>query len=106
MSDRFIYNSTASVSLSPSEYDAIMNFFIKKGYSKELASSATVILVSAARYSNVEPMKVVSRLNTMNDTQLREFLLLSIGQINSQISTVGKIERNNRISYDSRNIKF
>lgn len=92
------------VSFPSNQIDAVVGFFIKRGFDSASANSTTIVLLNQARLDNVNIFEIVDTLKTLSDIQLNQIVAEVMNASREKTSVLGYriaplIDR-----YESRNI--
>ena len=99
--DKFFVNQ---VSFPSNQIDAVVGFFIKRGFDTESARSTTIVLLNQARLDNVNVFELVDTMKSLTDMQLNQIVAQVLNDSREKTSLLGY-----RIApivdlYESRNI--
>jgi hypothetical protein len=99
--DKFFVNQ---VSFPSNQIDAVVGFFIKRGFEIESARSTAIVLLNQARIDQVNVLELVDTMKTLTDIQLNQIVAQVLNASRAKTSLLGY-----RIApiidlYESRNI--
>lgn len=99
--DRF-YQS--KVSFPVNQIDAVVAFFLKRGFDLESARSTTIVLLNQAKADNVNVFKLVDTLTGLTDVQLTQIVAQVLNSYRAKTSVLGYRVGTNLNTFESRNI--
>lgn len=95
---------TQQITFPSNQIDAVLGFFMKRGFNEQVARSTGIILLNQARADNVNVFELLDKLKTLTDVQLNQVVTKVINLNRIQTSVLGyKINKQNE-SFESRNI--
>lgn len=105
---RNFFNSyfTAQVSHPAAEIDALIGFFLKRGFDDDSARSTAIVLLNQAKLDNVKVFQLVDTLKGLTDVQLSQVVSEILNQTRQKTSALGFKLLNVDETTESRNIKL
>lgn len=95
---------THQITFPSNQIDAIVGFFIKRGFDEQAAKSTSIVLLNQARVDQVNPMKLVDTLEGLTDVQLSQVVAEILNLYREKNSVLGFKVTNNDETFESRNI--
>jgi hypothetical protein len=92
------------VSFPSNQIDAVVGFFLKRGFDTESARSTAIVLLNQARLDNVNVFQLVDTLKTLTDVQLSQVVAQVLNAYREKISLLGYRIAPVADFYESRNI--
>lgn len=92
------------VSFPSNQIDAVVGFFLKRGFDTESARSTAIVLLNQARVDNVNVFQLVDTLKTLTDVQLSQVVAQVLNAYREKISLLGYRIAPIADFYESRNI--
>lgn len=98
------YNSGGSVSYTQNEVDAVVGYFLKRGFEKVAAINTGGVLLEQAKRDNVPVFKLLDTLKGINDVQLSNVVAQIINANRRKTSSIGYRKLSENQLFDQRNI--
>jgi hypothetical protein len=95
---------THQITFPSNQIDAVLGFFLKNGFDEQAAKSTAIVLLNQARIDNVNPMKLVDTLKTLNGAQLSQVVTEILNLYREKTSSLGFKVFDNEQTFESRNI--
>jgi hypothetical protein len=92
------------ITFPSNQIDAVLGFFIKRGFGEEAARSTGIVLLNQAKLDNVNVFELLDKLKTLSDAQLSRVITEVLNYYRVQTSVLGFKKTNNNDSFESRNI--
>lgn len=77
------------VTFPASQIDAMIGYFLKRGFDKEAARSTTIVLLTQSKIDQVNPFKVLDTLKGLTDTQLSQLVAEVLNLYREKTSVLG-----------------
>ncbi len=97
---------TAQVSYPATEIDALVGFFLKRGFDDQSARSTAIVLLNQAKLDNVKVFQLVDTLKGLTEVQLSQVVSEILNQSRQKTSALGFRLLNVDETIESRNIKL
>jgi len=95
---------TQQITFPTNQIDAVLGFFMKRGFDEQVARSTGIMLMNQAKNDGVNVFVLLDKLKSLTDVQLNQVITKIININRTQTSVLGyKVSRNDE-SYESRNI--
>lgn len=92
------------VSFPSNQIDAVLGFFLKRGFDVNSARSTGIVLLNQAREDNVNVFELIDTLKALNDVQLSQVVAQVLNAYREKVSQLGyRIEQSSN-TFESRNI--
>lgn len=92
------------VSFPSNQIDAVVGFFLGKGFDLQSARSTSIVLLNQARADNVNVFQLVESLKVLNEVQLSQVVAQVLNAYRESTSLLGyRIEQTGN-QFESRNI--
>lgn len=92
------------VSFPSNQIDAVVGFFLKRGFDVESAKSTSIVLLNQSRVDNVNVFELIDTLKTLTDVQLSQVVAQVLNAYREKISLLGYRIAPLVDTYESRNI--
>lgn len=92
------------VSFPTNQIDAVVGFFLKRGFDLESARSTSIVLLNQARVDNVNVFELIDTLKTLTDVQLSQVVAQVLNAYREKVSLLGYRIAPLANNYESRNI--
>lgn len=95
---------THQITFPSNQIDAVLGFFLKNGFDEQAAKSTAIVLLNQARIDNVNPMKLIDTLKTLNGAQLSQVVTEILNLYREKTSSLGFKVFDTEPTFESRNI--
>jgi len=92
------------ITFPSNQIDAVLGFFLKRGFDDEAARSTGIVLLNQARLDNVNVFELIDTLKGLTDVQLAKVVTEVLNSYREQTSTLGYKLMSLVETYESRNI--
>ena len=92
------------ITFPSNQIDAVLGFFLKRGFDDEAARSTGIVLLNQARVDNVNVFELIDTLKGLTDVQLAKVVTEVLNSYREQTSTLGYKVMSLVETYESRNI--
>ena len=92
------------ITFPSNQIDAVLGFFLKRGFDDEAARSTGIVLLNQARLDNVNVFELIDTLKGLTDVQLAKVVTEVLNSYREQTSTLGYKVITSVDTYESRNI--
>jgi len=92
------------VSFPSNQIDAVLGFFLKRGFDVNSARSTGIVLLNQARLDNVNVFELIDTLKTLTDVQLSQVVAQVLNEYREKVSVLGYRIAPIADSFESRNI--
>lgn len=92
------------ITFPTNQIDAVLGFFLKRGFDEESARSTGIVLLNQARIDNVNVFTLIDQLKGLTDVQLSKVVTEVLNAYRVQTSTLGYKVATVEDTYESRNI--
>lgn len=96
---------TEQLTFPANQIDAVVGFFMKRGFSEQSAKSTGIVLMSQARLENVNIFQLLDTLKNLNSAQLSGVVTQVMNSSREKISILGYKILAVEETAESRNIK-
>jgi|TARA_B100000424_G_scaffold196190_1_gene153511 hypothetical protein len=86
------------------EYDAVIAFFVKRGFKRESAESTAYVIMAQAKIDSVKPQELLDKLSYASPAQLSEIITIILNANRYKSSRLGVRQTLNTKDTVSRNI--
>jgi hypothetical protein len=93
------------VTFPSNQIDAVLGFFLKRGFDLQSARSTGIVLLNQARLDNVNVFQLLDTLKTVNDAQLSAVVTEVLNAYRERTSTLGYKILTTEETTESRNIR-
>jgi len=92
------------ITFPSNQIDAVIGFFLKRGFDEESARSTGIVLLNQARLDNVNVFQLIDTLKTVSDTQLSAVVTEVLNSYREKTSILGYKILTIEETTESRNI--
>ena len=92
------------ITFPTNQIDAVVGFFLKRGFDEDAARSTAIVLLNQARLENVNPLELVDTLKGLTDIQLSKVVTEVLNVYRDRRSTLGYKLTTVEETTESRNI--
>lgn len=96
---------TTPLTFPASQVDAVVGFFLKRGFTEQSAKSTGIVLMSQAKLEGVNVFQLLDTLKNLNNVQLNNVVTEVLNSSREKISTLGFKVVTVDETAESRNIK-
>lgn len=96
---------TEQLTFPSNQIDAVVGFFMKRGFSEQSAKSTGIVLMSQARLENINIFQLLDTLKNLNSAQLSSVVTQVMNSSREKISILGYKILAVEETAESRNIK-
>lgn len=96
---------TEPVSFPAAQIDAVVGFFLKRGFNELGAKSTAIVLLNQARIDNVNVFQLLDTLKGLQDVQLSNVVTQVMNSSREKISLLGYRVLTTEETTESRNIR-
>lgn len=93
------------ISFPVNQIDAVVGYFLKRGFEELAAKSISILLLSQAKVDNVNVFQLVDTLKGLTDVQLSAIVTEILNTYREKTSTLGFKKQVQELTIESRNIK-
>lgn len=97
---------TESVSFPAAEIDAVVGFFLKRGFNETGAKSTAIVLLNQARIDGVSVFQLLDTLGNLQNVQLSKVVTQVLNSGRNKISLLGYKIIETEETIESRNIRL
>lgn len=99
--DKFYVNQ---LTFASNQIDAVVGFFLKRGFDLESSRSVSIVLLNQAKVDNVDVFKLVDTLKGLTDVQLSQVVAQILNAYREKTSLLGYRIPPLTTTYEVRNI--
>jgi len=92
------------VSFPSNQIDAVLGFFLKRGFDTDSARSTSIVLLNQARIDNVNVFTLLDTLKALTDVQLSQVVAEVLNAYREKVSVLGYRVATVADTFESRNI--
>ncbi len=92
------------ITFPSNQIDAVVGFFLKRGFADQAAKSTGIVLLNQARLDNVNVFELIDQLKGLTDVELSKVVTEVLNAYRIQTSTLGYKVVSIEDTYESRNI--
>ncbi len=93
------------ITFPSNQIDAVIGFFLKRGFDQEAARSTGIVLLNQARLDNVNVFELIDTIKTLTDAQLSQVVTEVLNAYRDRTSTLGYRILTVEETTESRNIR-
>lgn len=98
------YNNSGTVSYTQNEVDAVVGYFLKRGFDKVAAINTGGVLLEQAKRDSVPVFKLIDTLKGVNEVQLSNIVAQIMNANRRKTSSIGYRQQSENQLFDQRNI--
>jgi hypothetical protein len=95
---------THQITFPSNQIDAVLGFFLKRGFDEQAAKSTAIVLLNQSRIDSVSPMRLIDTLEGLSDVQLSQVVAEVLNLYREKSSALGFRLIVNDETFESRNI--
>jgi hypothetical protein len=92
------------ITFPAAQIDAVVGFFVKRGFQDQAAKSTAIIILTQCRIDNINPFVVVDTLKKLDEVQLGEVVTQIMNLYREKTSALGYKTQVLDETFESRNI--
>jgi hypothetical protein len=92
------------ITFPTNQIDAVVGFFLKRGFDDSAARSTAIVLLNQSRLENVNPFELLDTLKGLNETQLSKVVTEVLNVYRDRRSALGYTVTTVEETTESRNI--
>ena len=92
------------ITFPSNQIDAVLGFFLKRGFDESASRSTGIVLLNQARIDNINVFQLIDTLKGLTDVQLAKVVAQVLNSYREQTSTLGYKVATLEDSYETRNI--
>lgn len=100
-----LFNRDNTVPINQQEFDALLGYFLKRGFDRIPATEISGILIEQAYADNVKVFTLIDTLKGTTDVELNTVVSGIINSTKSKTSRLSVIPVKQQVGYDLRNIE-
>lgn len=77
------------VTFPSNQIDAVLGFFLKRGFDEQAARSTGITLLNQARIDNINPFELIDSLSGLSDVQLSQVVTSVLNTYRDKTSSLG-----------------
>lgn len=93
------------VTFPSNQIDAVLGYFLKRGFQEEAAKSTSIVLLNQARIDNIPVFQLLDTLKGLTDSQLSQVVTEVLNIYREKSSSLGFKIIQTEETIESRNIK-
>ncbi len=95
---------THEITFPAAQIDAVVGFFLKRGFEDQAAKTTAIVLLNQSRIDNVNPFVILDTLKGLNNSQLSEVVTQIMNLYREKSSALGYKIQVIEETFESRNI--
>lgn len=92
------------ITFPSNQIDAVLGFFLKRGFDEQSAKSTSIVLLNQARIDNVNPFQLIDTLSGLEDVELSQVVTEVLNLYREKSSSLGFKINVTEETFESRNI--
>lgn len=93
------------ITFPSNQIDAVVGYFLKRGFDDQAARSTAIVLLNQASLENIAPFKIIDTLKGLTDVQLSAVVAEVLNVYREKTSSLGFRDTTVLETLESRNIK-
>ena len=77
------------ITFPTNQIDAVLGFFLKRGFDEQAARSTSIVLLNQSKIENINPLKLIDSLKGLTDTQLSNVVTEVLNVYRDRRSSLG-----------------
>jgi len=77
------------ITFPTNQIDAVLGFFLKRGFDEQAARSTSIVLLNQSKIENINPLKLLDSLKGLTDTQLSNVVTEVLNVYRDRRSSLG-----------------
>lgn len=95
---------SSEVSFPSNQIDAVLGFFMRRGFEEQAARTTSIVLLNQAKIDNVNVFELLDKLKNINSVQMNQIVTQILNFYRVQTSVLGYKSNKKDLSFESRNI--
>lgn len=95
---------THQITFPSNQIDAVLGFFLKRGFDDQAAKSTAIVLLNQARIDNVSPFQLIDTLEGLTEVELSQVVAEILNLYREKTSALGYRIIVTDETFESRNI--
>ena len=95
---------THQITFPSNQIDAVLGFFLKRGFDEEAAKSTAIVLLNQARIDSVNPLQLIDTLEGISEVELSQVVAEILNLYREKSSSLGFRLNVTEETFESRNI--
>ena len=95
---------THQITFPSNQIDAVLGFFLKRGFDEEAAKSTAIVLLNQARIDSVNPLQLIDTLEGTSQAELSQVVAEILNLYREKSSSLGFRLNVTEETFESRNI--
>ena len=95
---------THQITFPSNQIDAVLSFFLKRGFDEEAAKSTAIVLLNQARIDSVNPLQLIDTLEGISEVELSQVVAEILNLYREKSSSLGFRLNVTEETFESRNI--
>ena len=93
------------ITFPSNQIDAVIGYFMKRGFDEQAARSTSIVLLNQSRIENINPFKLIDTLKGVTDAQLSAVVAEVLNLYRQRTSSLGFRSPVTQESFESRNVR-
>lgn len=93
------------ITFPSNQIDAVIGYFMKRGFDEQAARSTAIVLLNQSRIENINPFKLIDTLKGVTDAQLSAVVAEVLNLYRQRTSSLGFRSPVTQESFESRNVR-
>lgn len=93
------------ITFPSNQIDAVIGYFMKRGFDDQAARSTAIVLLNQARIENINPFRLIDTLKGVTDAQLSAVVAEVLNLYRQRTSSLGFRSPVTQESFESRNVR-
>jgi len=93
------------ITFPSNQIDAVIGYFMKRGFDDQAARSTAIVLLNQSRIENINPFKLIDTLKGVTDAQLSAVVAEVLNLYRQRTSSLGFRSPVTQESFESRNVR-
>ena len=95
---------THQITFPSNQIDAVLSFFLKRGFDEEASKSTAIVLLNQARIDSVNPLQLIDTLEGISEVELSQVVAEILNLYREKSSSLGFRLNVTEETFESRNI--
>lgn len=93
------------ITFPSNQIDAVIGYFMKRGFDDQAARSTAIVLLNQSRIENINPFRLIDTLKGVTDAQLSAVVAEVLNLYRQRTSSLGFRSPVTQESFESRNVR-
>jgi hypothetical protein len=92
------------ITFPTNQIDAVVGYFLKRGFDEQASRSTAIVLLNQARLENINPLQLIDTLKGVSDVQLSQVVAEVLNVYRDKTSVLGFKTEPAEETFENRNV--